>query len=58
MADRDLTALATAAYDLDIPTAGALAQELFESGFPADHVIKYCAPVQEVKDLERELTAL
>jgi hypothetical protein len=37
---------------------GAASQALFESTFPAKHVVKYTAPVEEVKQLERELSAL
>jgi hypothetical protein len=58
MQERNLTELAVSAHALGIDTAGALAQELFESSFPAGHQIKYCAPVEEVKQIERELAAL
>jgi len=37
---------------------GTVAQRLFEESIEAGHVAKYCAPVEEVKEIERELKAL
>lgn len=37
---------------------GTVAQRLFEESLEAGHVAKYCAPVEEIKELERELDAL
>jgi len=34
---------------------GTVAQRLFEESIEAGHVAKYCAPVEEVKQIEREI---
>ena len=34
---------------------GTVAQRLFEESLEAGHVAKYCAPVEEVKEIEREI---